>query len=102
LLQSVLTRAVTCSASNIIAPHSFKPSTLRVRRYRERRREGLCCFTVEVSKAGIDDAIARGMLKPDYDMEWARRVVCRPFVGRRHWNGSSTIRSSHASSAMTQ
>ncbi len=37
-----------------------------MRRHRERRREGLCCFTVEISKAGIEDAIARGMLKPDY------------------------------------
>ena len=55
------------SASSTIAPHSVKPSTLRVRRYRERRREGLCCFTIEMSKAGIEDAVARGMLKPDYD-----------------------------------
>jgi hypothetical protein len=38
-----------------------------VRRHRERRREGLCSLTVEMSKAGIEDAIARGMLKPDYD-----------------------------------
>ena len=42
-------------------------STLRVRRHRERRREGLFSLTVEMSKAGIEDAIARGMLKPDYD-----------------------------------
>jgi hypothetical protein len=46
---------------------NVKPSTLRVRRHRERRREGLCCFTIEMSKAGIGEAIARGMLKPDYD-----------------------------------
>ncbi len=44
-----------------------KPGTLRVRRHRKRRREGLCCFTIEMSKAGIEDAIVRGMLKPDYD-----------------------------------
>jgi hypothetical protein len=49
------------------APPSVNPSTLRVRRHRERRREGLCSLTVEMSKAGIEDAIARGMLKPDYD-----------------------------------
>jgi hypothetical protein len=49
------------------APPSVKATTLRVRRHRERRREGLCCFTIEMSKAGIEDAIARGMLKPDYD-----------------------------------
>ncbi len=46
---------------------TVKPSTLRVRRHRERRREGLCCFTVEISKAGVEEAITRGMLKPDYD-----------------------------------
>jgi hypothetical protein len=45
---------------------NVKPSTLRVRRHRERRREGPCSLTVEMSKAGIEDAIARGMLKPDY------------------------------------
>ena len=49
------------------APPSVNPSTLRVRRHRERRREGLCSLTVEMSKAGIEDAIARGMLKSDYD-----------------------------------
>ena len=42
-------------------------STVRVRRHRERRREGLCSLTVEMLKAGIEDAIARGMLKPYYD-----------------------------------
>ncbi len=53
--------------SSTAARFPVKPSTLRVRRHRERRREGLCCFTIEMSKAGIEDAIARGMLKPDYD-----------------------------------
>jgi hypothetical protein len=48
--------------------HSVKPSTLRVCRYRERQREGLCTFTIEMSKFGIADAIARGVLKPDYDV----------------------------------
>ncbi len=50
-----------------IAPQSVKPSTLRVRRHRERRREGLCCFTVEMQQTDIEDAIARGKLKSDYD-----------------------------------
>jgi hypothetical protein len=51
------------------ALHAIKPSTLRVRRYRERRREGVCSFTVtiELSKADITDAIARGRLKSDCD-----------------------------------
>ncbi len=43
------------------------PGALRVRRHRERRREDLCSFTVEMPKADIQDAIARGKLKSDYD-----------------------------------
>ncbi len=54
-------------ASTKAAPRSVKPSTSRVRRYRERRREGICSFTVEMPKADIEDAIARGKLKSDYD-----------------------------------
>ena len=42
-------------------------STLRVRRHRERRREGLCCLTVEIYEADIAEAIARGLLKSDGD-----------------------------------
>jgi len=45
------------------------PSTLRVRRHRERRREGLRLFTVEVPELRIDEAIARGLLSPEYRAE---------------------------------
>jgi len=55
------------STANTTTPHSVKPSTLRVRRYRERRREGICSLTVEMPKAVIEEAIADGGLKPDYD-----------------------------------
>ena len=56
------------SNSNITtAPHSVNPSTLRVRRYRERRREGIRCLTVEMYEADIAEAIARGLLKSDGD-----------------------------------
>jgi hypothetical protein len=44
---------------------SMKPSTLRVRRYRERRREGLRLLTLEMPERAIDAAIARGFLKPE-------------------------------------
>jgi hypothetical protein len=37
------------------------PSTQRVRRYRERRREGLQLFTVTVPETVIEGAIARGL-----------------------------------------
>ena len=49
------------------APHSVNPSTLRVRRHRERRREGVCCLTVEMYEADIAEATARGLLKSDGD-----------------------------------
>ena len=49
------------------APLSVKPATLRVRRHRERRRKGLCSFTIDMPKVDIEDAIARGILKPNYD-----------------------------------
>jgi hypothetical protein len=48
-------------------PHRVNPSTLRVRRYRERRREGLCCLAVEMYEADIAEATARGLLKSDGD-----------------------------------
>ena len=48
------------------APH-VNPSTLRVRRYRERRREGVRCLTVEMYEADIAEATARGLLKSDGD-----------------------------------
>jgi hypothetical protein len=41
------------------------PSRLRVRRYRERRREGLRLLTLEMPETAISAAIARGSLKPE-------------------------------------
>ena len=40
-------------------------STLRVRRHRERRREGLRLLTLEMPEPAIETAIARGFLKPE-------------------------------------
>jgi hypothetical protein len=50
-----------------IAPNSVNPNTLRVRRYRERRREGVRCLTVEMYEADIAESTARGLLKSDGD-----------------------------------
>ena len=51
---------------------SVTPSTLRVRRYRERRREHLRLLTVEIPEPVIEDAIARGLLKPEESAQaWA-------------------------------
>jgi hypothetical protein len=41
------------------------PATLRVRRYRERRREGLGLLTLEMPETAIEAAIIRGLLKPE-------------------------------------
>jgi hypothetical protein len=51
------------------APDSVNPSTLRVRRYRERRRKGVCSLTVEMYEADIEGALARGLLRSDGDVE---------------------------------
>jgi hypothetical protein len=47
---------------NVTNPAPANPSTLRVRRHRERRRDGLRLFTVPVPKTVIEGAIARGLL----------------------------------------
>ncbi len=43
----------------------MNPTTLRVRRHRERRREGVRLVTVEVPERVIEAATARGLLKPE-------------------------------------
>jgi hypothetical protein len=52
---------MTAATENIAERH-VGASTQRVRRYRERRRDGLRLFTVTVSETVIDNAIARGLL----------------------------------------
>jgi hypothetical protein len=37
----------------------------RMRLYRERRRDGLMCFTVELRSSEIDELIRRGLLQHD-------------------------------------
>jgi hypothetical protein len=53
---------MTISVEQTIAPPPVNPSTSRVRRHRERRREGLRLFTVTVPQKVIESAIARGLL----------------------------------------
>ena len=50
---------------NVTEPHSLRPNTLRVRRHRQRRREGLRLLAVEIPEPVIEAAIARGLLKPE-------------------------------------
>ena len=43
------------------------PGALRVRRHRERRREGVHCLTVEIYEVDIAESTARGLLKSNGD-----------------------------------
>ena len=61
---------------SITAHHSVKPSTLRVRRHRQRRRSGRRLFTVEVPKATIGDTITRGLLPEDETKPWTVIQAC--------------------------
>ena len=57
---------------DITESRPLRPSTLRVRRHRERRREHLRLLTVEIPEPVIEDAIARGLLKPEESAQaWA-------------------------------
>jgi hypothetical protein len=51
------------AVDNVTNARLANRSTLRVRRYRERQREGLRLLTVEVPEAVIERAFGRGMLK---------------------------------------
>ena len=58
--------------ANVTEPRLTRPSTQRVRRYRERRREGLRLLTLEMPETAIDAAVARGFLKPeDSTLAWS-------------------------------
>ena len=53
------------TAAESAAEPRLSSSTRRVRRHRERRREGMRLVTVEVPEAVIEAAVARGLLKPE-------------------------------------
>ena len=53
------------TATESIDEPRISVSTLRVRRHRERRREGLRLLTLEMPVPAIETAIARGFLKPE-------------------------------------
>jgi hypothetical protein len=54
-------------------------SALRMRRHRERRRQGSCCVTIELSGYVIDQLIRRRRLSPDerYDRDALRRSLTK-------------------------
>jgi hypothetical protein len=63
---------MTAGDWNVTGPGPIRPSTLRVRLHRERRREGLRLLTLEMPETAIDAAIARGFLRPqDSTQAWS-------------------------------
>ena len=47
------------------APATHSPAAERMRRHRERRRDGLRCLTIELRETEIDALIHKGMLNAD-------------------------------------
>ena len=43
---------------------TLSPGAMKQRRYRERRKRGLCVVPLEVSEAEIDDLVRSGLLDP--------------------------------------
>jgi hypothetical protein len=53
------------------------PSAERVRQYRERRRNGLRLMSVAMPEANVEQAISRGLLKPeDRTKPWPAIQAC--------------------------
>jgi hypothetical protein len=49
----------------MISERKVSPATERMRRSRERRRQGLACLIVEVKTAEIDELISRGLIREE-------------------------------------
>jgi hypothetical protein len=47
-----------------LGPRS-SPAAERMRRHRNRRRDGLRCLTIELRETEVDVLVRKGMLKPD-------------------------------------
>ena len=43
----------------------ISPTAARMRRHRQRRRDGLLCFVIELRETEIDSLIHKGLLKPE-------------------------------------
>jgi hypothetical protein len=53
------------SAETISPTHARSPAAERMRRHRQRRRDGLRCLIVELRETEIDELIRRGLLKSE-------------------------------------
>ena len=61
---------MTATIESTAEDRAVTSSTVRSWRHRERRRECLRLFTVEVPEHLIDEALARGLLKPEDRADW--------------------------------
>jgi hypothetical protein len=59
-----------------IAP-VISPAAERMRRHRERRRDGLRCLIIELRDTEIDELVRRGLLKSEMrnDIEAIRKAI---------------------------
>ena len=65
------------AVDNVTESRTVRPGTLRVQRYRKRRRDALRLFTIEMPAATIEHAIARGLLMPEARAEpWPVLQAC--------------------------
>ena len=62
--------------TDAISPPSISPAAERMRRHRQRRRDGLRCLNVELRETEIDTLIGRRLLN-------AKRVTIRARSWRR-------------------
>jgi hypothetical protein len=46
-------------------PDSRSPAAERMRRHRQRRRDGLRCLVIELRETEIDELMRKGLLKPE-------------------------------------
>jgi hypothetical protein len=60
-----ITRAEILNELAKIAFADLTPAAARMRRHRERRRDGLRCLNIELRATEIDTLIDRGFLKPE-------------------------------------
>jgi hypothetical protein len=68
---------MTAAVENVTETRPARPGALRVQRHRKRRRENLRLFTIEMPEATIENAIARGLLKPeDRAKSWPVLQAC--------------------------
>jgi hypothetical protein len=63
----------------VTAPSPPSASALRMRRFRERRRDGLRCMTIELRETEITALIRKGLLKEDVRSDL--RAVKTAFYG---------------------